>query len=200
MKKLLAILLFAASILSVKAQNNYVLTKTGEKIAIMEDWLKLDVNYIAVHVEKKENKKGFESVVYKDKNFKMVEFGGRVFMVLPDGNKEYIQEIICFNDKYILTTWFVGGSDVFMKIFDWDLNSVCKLKQLFAGEKPQKKDIEARIKPYFGDCKNIIDAMYKNVADGKTHITDDLYAVKCNTNKTVNDLIKKFLALPAPTK
>jgi hypothetical protein len=199
MKKLLAILLFAASTLSVKAQNDYLLTNTGEKVNIMGS-LYLDVNYVSFNVENKEKKKGYEIVVYKDKKFKMLQFGDRVFMVLPDGKQNNIMEIVCFNDKYILASWFVGGTTLFIKIFDWDLNSICKLKQLFVGEKYQKKDIEDRVKPYFGDCKNIIDAMYKNVADGKTHITDDLYAVKCNTNKTVNDLIKKFLALPAPTK
>jgi hypothetical protein len=199
MKKLLTILLFAATAVSVKAQNNYLLTKTGEKIAIMSD-LSLDVNSVGFKIENTAKKNGFEWASYKDKNFKMLQFDGRVFMVLPDGKKEYIQEIVCFNDKYILTTWFVGGSDLFIKIFDWDLNSICKLKQLFAGEKFQKNDIKDRIKPYFGDCQNIIDAMYKNVEDKKSHITDGIYAVKCNTNKTINDLIKKFLALPEPAK
>ncbi|HWY13307.1 MAG TPA: hypothetical protein VN026_18400 [Bacteroidia bacterium] len=196
MKKLMTILLFVVTVLSIKAQNSYLLTETGEKVTIMGD-LKLDFDNVSFKIENKEKKKGFEYVGYKDKKIKMIEFVGRVFMVLPDKKNIYLQEIVCFNDKYILTSQFRGGSDYFIKVFDWNFNSICNLKQLFAGKKFQKNDIEDRIKPYFGDCSNVTDLMAKNIQDQKNQIIEDVYAVKCNsTTKSIQDLIKAFLALP----
>ncbi len=210
MKKLVAaVAIVSFSFFNVKAQNNYVLTKAGEKVIIMDDWLKLDFDYIAVHIENKQKKNGFESVVYKDKNLKMFEFGGRVFMVLPDKKNIYIQEIVCFNDKYILTSEFRGGSQYFVKVFDWNFNSVSNLKPLNVGKKNQRRDLEVLIKPYFGDCTNVIDMMDKNISNEHSAgvystgeiMTENIYAVKCNnTSKSINDLVKAFMALPEPTK
>lgn len=208
MKKLIAIILFAVAF-NLKAQNNYLLTKTGEKVTIIGDNLSLDVDYVSFRIENKEKKKGYEDVVYKDKKIKMFEFEGRVFMVLPDKKSNNIQEIVCFNDKYFLTSWYVNGTDYKIKVFDWSFNSITNLKPLRVTKKYQTKDLEELVKPYFGDCPNVIDAMVKNIntehrvgayTTGEI-IIKDIYAVKCNnTTKTIKDLIKTFLALPVSTQ
>ena len=190
------------------SQNNYLLTKTDEKVAITSN-LELNDSYVYFRTENKEKKKGYDENVYKDKQMKMLEFDGRVFMVLPDGRGNYIQEVVCFNDKYILTGWFYGGSGLFIKVYDLSFNSVYNFKPLRVGKKYQLKDIEEHIKPYFGDCANVTDVMVKTINDDdktqtlsgrtvKAHMLVDIYAVKCNhTSKSINDWIKAFLALPA---
>ena len=209
MKKLITIALFAAAAFNLKAQNNYLLTKTGEKVTIIGERLSLDVDYVSFRIENKEKKKGYEDVVYKDKKIKMFEFEGRVFMVLPDKKSNNIQEIVCFNDKYILTSWYVNGTNYHIKVFDWSFNSVSNLKPLNVGVKNQRKDLEGLVKPYFGDCTNVMDAMVKNINNESSVgayktgdiIIKDINAVKCNnTTKTIQDLIKNFMSLPEPTK
>ncbi len=210
MKKIAAVILLSViSFLNIKAQKNYLLTNTGEKVIIMGDNLALDVNYVSFRIENKEKKKGYEDVVYKDKKIKMFEFDGRVFMVLPDGKSNNIQEIVCFNDKYILASYYINGSDYKIKVFDWSFNTVTKLKPLNAGKKNQRRDLEVLVKPYFGDCTNVIDMMDKNINNEHSAgvystgeiIIKNIYGVKCNnTSKTIKDLIKVFMELPAPTK
>jgi hypothetical protein len=197
MKKLLAVLLFVmASFLSVKGQNDYLITNEGEKVVIAGD-ASLSTEWITF---KGSNDK---TVDYKHKNMKFMTVANRLFLTLPlmGGKMVRLQEIVCYNDKYILTSFFQNGSYSVL-VFDWDLKMIQPHRFIDKKTKGQKENIEKDIKPYFADCNKALDIMKKNIdamgdskyATSHEGILANVYAVKCGGTKDINELIKKVLA------
>jgi hypothetical protein len=211
MKTLLGALAFIIiSFFNVKAQTSesYLITEKNEKVVIQGD-VELGAGYISFNG----GPKG-KTITYTHKEIKFLTSNNRFFLTLPlyGGKMKTLQEIVCYNDKYILTAYFDGHTHDII-VFDWDLKRVKPLTIIDTRSRKQEKNIEEDIKPFFGDCKNVMDMVYKHVADkqsagygGRNEVSkndwlmDGLYAYNCSSNKNINTIIKNVMDAPAPEK
>jgi hypothetical protein len=209
-KKLVAaIALVLICFFSTNAQtaDAYLITNAGEKV-IIEGNAELGTMYVSFQG----GPKG-KTITYLHTAIKLLTINNRLFLTLPlfGGKMMRLEEIVCYNDKYILTTYFDSGH--YIVLFDWDMKIVKPLKLISNGRKKQIKNIEEDIKPYFGDCKEVMDKVNKQVDDKKGQgfagrndssveewLMYDINVANCGGTKNINDFVKKVLDKPEPTK
>ncbi len=188
----LAIALVSVFSINLKAQGDYLITNEGEKIIVGKDAkMGADIFYF--------KDKNFKEQKYRQSHIKVLFFGGRIY-IRP--RKHYLEEIVCYNDKYFLTNYFEikghGNFFYYYNIYDWSLNEVfTKGRQDFGGmwsggkEKKLEK-VDKNVKPYFGDCKSLMDKMTDNVNSDRL-LCKEIYNEKCGT-KDISEFLKTFLS------
>lgn len=211
MKKLaVVILLSVISFFNMNAQSadSYLINDKNEKVQITGD-VELGAGYVSF----KGGPKG-KTVTYSHDEIKFLTTNNRFFLTLPlfGGKKKMLQEIICYSDKYILTAYFDGHTHDII-VFDWNLKRVKPLTIIDTRARKQEKQIEEDIKPWFGDCKHVMELVNKHVSDSKSEglrgrnevskddwLMDGLYAYNCSSGKDINKLIQLVMDAPAPVK
>jgi hypothetical protein len=209
-KQLIVLALLIVSFLNVKAQDggNYLITKEGEKVTILGD-ASLSTEWISF---RDNNGKMLD---YKHKNIKFLTINNRIFFTLQlmGGKMMRLEEVVCFNDKYILTSFYQNG-DYSILVYNWDFKLVQPHKSLSPYKKKQEADIEKYVTPYFPTCAKAYEVMAKNIADEETEkiyedghyrkvykirsMLDNVYAVSCGGTKTLSDMVKAFMAWSPP--
>jgi len=106
------------------------------------------------------NEKG-KNDMYAAKKVQYMIANNRIFKTLHVRGGVDLQEILAYNDKYVLTQYVSGGA-YFVYIWTRDFQPVEKELSLYTLHH-QSKLIEKKIKPYFGDCKELIDKMETNI-------------------------------------
>ncbi len=187
--KVAALAIAIASVFNLNAQNDYLITEKGEKILIQTPD---DVGITPAWVSFKDAKG--EYVRYKHPQTKYLTFNGRQFLTLAlkGGEKMRLQEIICYNDKYILTAFYSQDNAYNLLVFDWKLSNILPYKKAAANPKIQRELLNEYVKPYFADCnKAMIDEMSNNIEYGKDLI-EGVRTQKCGT-KDISQLVQAFL-------
>ena len=184
MKKIILVILFVANMIHVKAQNDFLITTKGEKIPI-EGKASLGFGTFSYYKKKKE-------ITYLHRELKYVYYGGRHFLSLPlyGGKALGLQEIVCYNDQYILTSYYSNG--YYMLVFDWQLNTIMKHKTVHGGKKEKKMADLEDIKPYFSDCPAVMDKINNNLNNEEKLSIEDLFAVQCGSKDIIN-LIQDYV-------
>ena len=104
-KKLVAaIALVLICFFSTNAQtaDAYLITNAGEKVMI-EGSAELGTMYVSFQGGPKN-----KTITYLHSEIKLLTINNRLFLTLPlfGGKMMRLEEIVCYNDKYILTTYF----------------------------------------------------------------------------------------------
>ncbi|HTA63415.1 MAG TPA: hypothetical protein VK835_13205 [Bacteroidia bacterium] len=203
MKKLLAVLLLAmASFLNVKGQGDYLITTEGVKVPIEGNAL-LSTAHVSFLVNGKRE-------YYKHTDLKFLTINKRLFLSLPlkEGKMMRLQEIVCYNDNAILTSFYQNGGYNLL-VFDWDLKTAVPHRLVSNKKSKQKEFLDENYKPLFKDCSKAFDIFYQNIANTETEtvmqdghkckvdkvkMLDNVYALKCGGTKDINTLIKTYLA------
>ncbi len=192
--KVVALAIALASLYNVglKAQDDYLITKKdGKKIIVGTDAaLGPDILYF--------NDKNSKRQEYRQKHVKFFTYGGRIF--IGPSNSRYLEEIICYSDKFILTSYTESGSGGFAyyAVYDWTLKELSTHNRqdfggMWGGGKPKKiEKLRKVLEPYFGDCKSIMDKMIANI-NSDNLLFKELFVEKCGT-KDISEFLKAFLS------
>jgi hypothetical protein len=189
---MLAIALASLCSFNLKAQDDYIiLKKDGKKIIVGNDAaMGPDILYFHDKNSKRQE--------YRQKHVKFFTFGGRIF--IGPSNSRYLEEIICYNDKYILTSYTESGNNfAFYAIYDWTLKEMSThnrqdLGGMWGGGKAKKiEKFSKNVEPYFGgDCKSVIDKMTNNINTDNL-LFKEMFVEKCGT-KDISEFLKAFLS------
>lgn len=119
----------------------------------------------------------------KQKNIKSLVTGNRLFINLPITSiQDRLQEVIAYNDKYILTAYWHNGQ--YLYIYDKDYEAV--EKKILLKHKKWKVLSKEKIMPYFGDCPTLMKKINSN-ANKKYEYGDLLFdgitQIKCGNSE-----------------
>jgi hypothetical protein len=151
---LLSVLLMAE--FSYGQDGSYIETLTGEKIACYGE-VKLTSDEVTF-----DNAEGVR-LSFKQKKLKSLHLKDRIFLNLPvSGSKYRLQEIVAYNDEYILTVYLSRKVDCF-SVFNKEYKLVEGLIVSPRGRLGKFRLINEKIRPYFKDCNELIRRMNENL-------------------------------------
>ena len=112
------------------------------------------------------NKKG-KKEEFSEYKIEYMFVDNQIFKRLPTftPTRYMIQEIVAYNDKYVLTV--LGGDIAY--IWTDKFENVEKKLYIQMPATEQKKLIEKHIIPYFGSCKEMIAKMYATLEEGSKY-------------------------------
>lgn len=136
--------------------DNYIETLSGEKIVCYGE-VKLLSDEVTF-----DNAEG-EHLSFKHKKLKSLHLKDRIFLNLPvSGSKNRLQEIVAYNNEYVLTVYVIRKVDCFT-VFNKDYKLVEGLIISPRGRLGKFRLINEKIRPYFKDCDELIRKMNENL-------------------------------------
>ncbi len=154
---LIIVFILLSGTLSAQKSENYIQPIEGEKI-ICPGKVEMGAQWVTY-----EDGKGKEQMIKHVKIKSMFVFG-RLFTNYPiskGGSMVRLHEIIAYNDKHILTAFWQTSYNYY--IFDRSGNMVGGKVRLTGSKNKQMKILEENILSYFPTCKELINAMSKNI-------------------------------------
>lgn len=127
----------------------------------------------------------------KEKKIISIHAGDQLFLRFPETQKRnsftYVMEVAARNDKYILAL-FIDEDARRLGVYDYDRNQIVELKIYnHVGSKKANAILDEKVRPYFNNCRPLIERMEENIRVmkfGDPVMTEGVHNIICTDQKS----------------